>query len=335
MTFGFRNTYKKPDEVASVDTRIDQGPEDPSKPLYKINPDNPFGDIMLPKAPVYDEKRQTRDINRAKFSVLGQALTHLGDVTTQSMGGNAIKRAPGDQEKYLDDYQKYQDEFAKKTEDYDAANWMRNLQLTKAGIDKDNADNSFKANRKDADDRNYQWGQSQESSDAYRKEMTGQGRERLNMAKKEQDERLGSEEVTYMGAQGKNITTKIPIPEQKDLISRAKNDPYFANYIKEYMKASPVQVRVPDGYGGVVLETQFVNETGRNITDQDLLQSFLRYKTEGTPNKNYAIQHEERTPQNAPVDYGQGEIVPNYSQPVYNQQQQQPQQTSTVPPFFQ
>jgi len=110
----------------------------------------------------------------------------------------------------------------------------------------------------------------------------GLGKREQDRLDRESKEKIGDESVIYQSASGRNINRIITKPEQKDIISRAKMNPEFAKYVQGFMKAKPVSVIV-DGER----TTQFIDDYGKQITDQDLLQAFLRWQTEGSPNQSY------------------------------------------------
>ena len=119
---------------------------------------------------------------------------------------------------------------------------------------------------------------------------------------REQKERLGDENISFQMGDGKTVTQKIPIPEQRDIISRAKMNPKFLEYAKNYMNQRPVITFDADGNK----VTQFVDEMGKNISDRDLLQAYLRWSSQGVPYENVASPKV-------------GETVPVGTEPTYNE----------------
>ena len=119
---------------------------------------------------------------------------------------------------------------------------------------------------------------------------------------REQKERLGDENISFQMGDGKTVTQKIPIPEQRDIISRAKMNPKFLEYAQNYMNQRPVTTFDADGNK----VTQFVDEMGKNISDRDLLQAYLRWSSQGVPYENVASPKV-------------GETVPVGTEPTYNE----------------
>jgi hypothetical protein len=138
------------------------------------------------------------------------------------------------------------------------------------------------------------------------KELGLQGRE-LDMKEKEQKERIGDENITFQTSGGQTISKKIPLPEQRDIISRAKMNPKFHEYAEKFMGKRAITTFDQEGQR----QTQLVDEMGKNISDRDLLQAYLRWSSEGAPNENYG----------AP---GIGETIPTESNAPT-------QQTTTLP----
>ena len=108
------------------------------------------------------------------------------------------------------------------------------------------------------------------------------GRE-LNMKEKDQKERIGDENITFQTSGGRTISQKIPLPEQRDIISRAKMNPKFQEYAEKFMGKRAITTFDQEGQR----QTQLVDEMGKNISDRDLLQAYLRWSSEGAPNENY------------------------------------------------
>ena len=119
---------------------------------------------------------------------------------------------------------------------------------------------------------------------------------------REQKERLGDENISFQMGDGKTVTQKIPIPEHRDIISRAKMNPKFLEYAQNYMNQRPVTTFDADGNK----VTQFVDEMGKNISDRDLLQAYLRWSSQGVPYENVASPKV-------------GETVPVGTEPTYNE----------------
>ena len=137
---------------------------------------------------------------------------------------------------------------------------------------------------------------------------------------REQKERLGDENISFQMGDGKTVTQKIPIPEQRDIISRAKMNPKFLEYAQNYMNQRPVTTFDADGNK----VTQFVDEMGKNISDRDLLQAYLRWSSQGVPYENAASPKV-------------GETVPIGTEPTYNgnaNQQQANNQKQLMDNFF-
>ena len=138
------------------------------------------------------------------------------------------------------------------------------------------------------------------------------GRE-LNMNEKDQKERIGDENITFQTSGGRTISQKIPLPEQRDIISRAKMNPKFQEYAEKFMGKRAITTFDQEGQR----QTQLVDEMGKNISDRDLLQAYLRWSSEGAPNENYGapgigetVPTESNTPtqqsnqKNDPLDLG-------------------------------
>lgn len=90
--------------------------------------DEPLLDIFnRPTAPEYDEKRQKTRKAQAKFNVLGNALTALGDNISFSRGARMIPRDYSGHKPYIEDYMKYRDEHADKLQAFDEADYTRRL----------------------------------------------------------------------------------------------------------------------------------------------------------------------------------------------------------------
>jgi len=138
------------------------------------------------------------------------------------------------------------------------------------------------------------------------------GRE-LGMKEKDQKERIGDENITFQTSGGRTISQKIPLPEQRDIISRAKMNPKFQEYAEKFMGKRAITTFDQEGQR----QTQLVDEMGKNISDRDLLQAYLRWRSEGAPNENYGapeigetVPTESSTPaqqsnqKNDPLDLG-------------------------------
>jgi len=145
------------------------------------------------------------------------------------------------------------------------------------------------------------------------------GRE-LGMIEKDQKERIGDENITFQTSGGRTISQKIPLPEQRDIISRAKMNPKFQEYAEKFMGKRAITTFDQEGQR----QTQLVDEMGKNISDRDLLQAYLRWRSEGAPNENYG----------APEI---GETVPTESSTPAQQTQQSTPNTTTQqkPSMFQ
>lgn len=174
MTFGF-NRFQNNGKPYSNDQMMATKPVKnvDEELLSSFDPDNPYSMLLdqanKDKGPEYDQKRQDVQSNRAKFNVLGQALTHMGDAATLGMGGRAVKRDKGKQGQYIDNFLAYNDEFQKRTSDWETKNFLQKLKATDSIVGKDNADRSFVANREDA-----------ANMDEYRKGSLGQGQQRID-----------------------------------------------------------------------------------------------------------------------------------------------------------
>lgn len=114
------------------------------------------------------------------------------------------------------------------------------------------------------------------------KQLGLQGRE-LGLKQKELEERIGSDNVSYQSASGQTINRVIPKAEQKDIISRAKTNPEFKKYIQSAMNIKYQNIINADNE----IISIPVNELGKEVTDQDLLQAYLRWQTQGAPNTSY------------------------------------------------
>jgi hypothetical protein len=84
-------------------------------------------------------------------------------------------------------------------------------------------------------------------------------------------------------------------------------NPKFQEYAEKFMGKRAITTFDQEGQR----ETQLVDEMGKNISDRDLLQAYLRWSSEGAPNENYG----------AP---GIGETIPTQSNAPA-------QQTTTLP----
>ena len=135
-----------------------------------------------------------------------------------------------------------------------------------------------------------------------RGEQLGLDARKVAAMEREQKERLGDENISFQMGDGKTVTQKIPIPEQRDIISRAKMNPKFLEYAQNYMNQRPVTTFDADGNK----VTQFVDEMGKNISDRDLLQAYLRWSSQGVPYENVASPKV-------------GETVPVGTEPTYNE----------------
>ena len=125
---------------------------------------------------------------------------------------------------------------------------------------------------------------------ALRGKQLGLDARKVAAMEREQKERLGDENISFQMGDGKTVTQKIPIPEQRDIISRAKMNPKFLEYAQNYMNLRPVTTFDADGNK----VTQFVYEMGKNISDRDLLQAYLRWRSEGAPQANYPITQNKK-----------------------------------------
>ena len=134
---------------------------------------------------------------------------------------------------------------------------------------------------------------------------------------REQKERLGDENISFQMGDGKTVSQKIPIPEQRDIISRAKMNPKFLEYAQNYMNQRPVTTFDADGNKVI----QFVDEMGKNISDRDLLQAYLRWRSQGGPYENAASPKV-------------GETVPVGTEPTYNENANQQPANNQKPSMF-
>ena len=60
-------------------------------------------------------------------------------------------------------------------------------------------------------------------------------------------------------------------------------NPKFQEYAEKFMGKRAITTFDQEGQR----QTQLVDEMGKNISDRDLLQAYLRWRSEGAPNENY------------------------------------------------
>lgn len=327
---GYQNPYAPPPEKPNYRT-------DNTDILTEI-----FNNSSVPK-PLTDEQNQKRLLNRGRLDTLGRVAMNLGDSLTLGLGGSPVLRDKSKTDEWYDRYYQSMAEDRKKLEDWNNQEYLRKLQSGMALTNQRDQDRNFQAQDYRDDTANYKWGEQQgmtkeqfewqkaNADKDFDLRKTNADRDynlrnrNQSLAEKEFKERYGDEKVIYQASSGQTITRNIPKPEQKDIISRAKQDPYFAEFAKRYMSAKPVSIRgINEETGLSEMKTEWVDEMGRNITDQDLLQAYLRYQTEGSPNENYAIKNEVRGEAPPNTDYGhpQGSVVPNYAKEPTAQPQQ-------------
>jgi hypothetical protein len=104
-----------------------------------------------------------------------------------------------------------------------------------------------------------------------------------SLKKAEEEDKFGSPNITYQAANGQTINRVIPKPEQRDIISRAKTNPEFKKYIQTALHQTYKNVIGEDGEPKTIV----VDELGKEVTDQNLLQAYLRWETTGAPNKTW------------------------------------------------
>lgn len=289
----------------------------PEKPAYNFDENtNIISQIMkmqTPK-PLTDEENQKRLKNRAFLNGLGRVFTNIGDSMTLGMGGTPVRRNPDNTDNYIDRYYQSVAGDRAKQEAWNTNEYLRKLKAATMAVENNQAANKLLQDDYQNSMDNYLKGEGMAfDKQKFTREQTE--RERSNRAEeglkgrdatlreKEFKQKYGDETVTYEAASGQKITRKIPFPEQRDIVSKAKQDQKFKEYAKGYFKATPVRITDPESVTGY--RTEYVDEFGRNIKDQDLLQAYLRYQTEGSPNNNWANL------QNPGVNTN--EFMPNYN----------------------
>lgn len=269
------------------------------------HPDPNF--VTPPTINTEEEKRKARRERAAKWA---DALYAFGEGVQGRTADKNNMASTKMQQKRDELFQNYKN--ASEANKQTAKNWEYNYRKDLMDwIDKQKAnENLTEAERRkyklEYDKLAQQQKQHEEEIGLKGKELGLQGRE-LDMKEKEQKERIGDENITFQTSGGQTISKKIPLPEQRDIISRAKMNPKFQEYAEKFMGKRAITTFDEEGQR----QTQLVDEMGKNISDRDLLQAYLRWSSEGAPNENYG----------AP---GIGETIPTESNAPT-------QQTTTLP----
>ena len=251
------------------------------------------------------EKAQARRERKMRwadaFNIMGQSLQGK-DINTEKLGTTRLQR---ERDKRFQDFKTISEANKKTANDWEVNSRNQTMDWIQKELQNDQLAESEK--------RKYQllYDQMAEQKIQHNNEMKARGRQigvqegELGLRQKEFDEKYGTTEITYQTASGQTITRTISKSEQKDIISRAKMDPEFKKYIQAAMNVRYQTIMNADGE----LESIPVNELGKEVTDRDLLQAYLRWETIGSPNKSWPEQQ-------------------NPGQPVNNM----PQETENTPP---
>ena len=282
------------------------------------HPDPNF--VTPPTLNIEEEKRKARRERAAKWA---DALYAFGEGIQGRTADKNNMASTKMQQKRDELFQNYKNtsEANKQT----AKNWEYNYRKDLMDwIDKQKANENLTEAEKNKYDLEYarlaqQQKQHEDEVGLKGKQLGLQGRE-LGLREKEQKERIGDENITFQTSGGRTISQKIPLPEQRDIISRAKMNPKFQEYAEKFMGKRAITTFDQEGQR----QTQLVDEMGKNISDRDLLQAYLRWSSEGAPNENYG----------APEI---GEVVPTESNTPTQQTQQSTPNTTTQqkPSMFQ
>lgn len=245
------------------------------------HPDPNF--VTPPTINTEEEKRKARRERAAKWA---DALYAFGEGVQGRTADKNNMASTKMQQKRDELFQNYKN--ASEANKQTAKNWEYNYRKDLMDwIDKQKANENLTEAEKNKYDLDYaklaqQQKQHEEEIGLKGKELGLQGRE-LDMKEKEQKERIGDENITFQTSGGQTISKKIPLPEQRDIISRAKMNPKFHEYAEKFMGKRAITTFDQEGQR----QTQLVDEMGKNISDRDLLQAYLRWSSEGAPNENY------------------------------------------------
>lgn len=239
--------------------------------------------IEPPKINVDEEKRKARIQRAAKWAdalyAFGEGMQHR----TANPDNFAFNRIQAKRDENFNNFKNIS-ELNKKT----ASDWEFNSRKeTLDWIEKQLASETLSASEAKRykllyDQLAQQQKQHEDEMKMKGKQLGLQGKE-LGLKEKELENRIGSDNVSYQSASGQTINRVIPKAEQRDIISRAKINPEFKKYIKTAMNIRYQNIRNADGE----IESVPVTELGKEVTDQDLLQAYLRWQTEGSPNENW------------------------------------------------